>query len=190
MSIMTNEEDLLLLKVRLCALLHDIGKPLCWALKKSWSHHVEFGMNILEYTFGKEIAKTAVSHHTTGSYASFFHPSTKAERTISVADHIASGADRNRHEEPTYDGVIPSLPVVMEHVLSNKKTIMYQTDVEELISFTEGFKKRFRGAPVDNKTFNQVFDYLARPKSVLKRIPADTRHPYNDISLFDHLRLT
>jgi CRISPR/Cas system-associated protein Cas10 (large subunit of type III CRISPR-Cas system) len=183
---MVNED---LLKVRFCALLHDIGKPLCWALKKSWSHHVEFGLNILEDTFGKEIAKLAVSHHTTESYADYFHPGTKIERTISVADHIASGADRHIDEDPTYGGAIPSLPVVMEQVLSNKKAV-YLTQAEELISFTEEFKKRFKGASIDNDTFNQVFDWLARPESVLKRIPADTRHPYNDVSLFDHLRLS
>jgi putative nucleotidyltransferase with HDIG domain len=187
-QLLSLNEDLL--KVRLCALLHDIGKPICWAVKKSWSHHVEFGMNILEDVFGKEIAKTAVSHHTTSAYAKFFHPSTKIERTISLADHIASGADRPKDEDPTYGGAIPSTPVVMTHVLAsvNNNKAIYRISAEELISFTEDFKKRFKNALPNEKTFYQVLQYLS--KSVLKRIPADTRYPYNDVSLFDHLRLT
>jgi CRISPR/Cas system-associated protein Cas10 (large subunit of type III CRISPR-Cas system) len=176
-----------LLKVRLCALLHDIGKPLCWGMRKSWSHHVTLGRVILEHTFGKEFAKTAVSHHTTQAYDSSLHPSTTIEKAISVADHIASGADRPRDEDPTYGGAIPPTPVVMTHPLAKDKTI-FRVHAEELVSFTEDFEKRFRNASVNEETFMQVFDYLSR--SVLKRIPADTRQPYNDVSLFDHLRLT
>jgi putative nucleotidyltransferase with HDIG domain len=185
-EIVVNKQDLL--KVRLGALLHDIGKPLCWALKKSWSNHVEFGFDILKYTFGEEIAKTAVSHHTTNSYHKYFHPSNKMERAISIADHISAGADRNKDEDPSYGGAIPSLPILMTHPLSTtKENILYRMDANELISFTENFKQKFRKAVLDEKIFNDVYKYLS--DSILKKIPADTRFPYNDVSLFDHLRL-
>ncbi len=185
-EIVANKQDLL--KVRLCALLHDIGKPLCWALRKSWSHHVEFGFDILKYTFGEEIAKTAVSHHTTNSYHKYYHPSNKMERTISLADHISSGADRNKDEDPSYGGVIPSLPILMTYPLSTtKENIIYSTDANELLSFTEDFKQKFRKAVLNEKAFEEVYKYLS--DSILKKIPADTRYPYNDVSLFDHLRL-
>jgi putative nucleotidyltransferase with HDIG domain len=183
----SQEEDLL--KVRLCALLHDIGKPLCWGVRKSWSHHVEFGFEILEYTFGKDVAKTAVSHHTTDAYAQYFHPGNKLERTISVADHIASGADRHISEDPSYGGAIPSRPVVMTHVLvsANNKPL-YTVMPDELISFTEDFKRTFKDSQISEKVYDRVYQYISN--SVLKRIPADTRNPYNDVSLFDHLRFT
>jgi hypothetical protein len=180
-------EDNAILPVRFGALLHDIGKPLCWGLRKSWSHHVDFGFTILENTFGKNLAKIAVSHHTTGAYSDFFHPSTKTEKVISIADHIASGADRPRDEDPEFGGALPSLPVVMSHPLGGKKPI-FQVQADELITFTEDFKMRFKDATIDSDTFSKVFNYLS--KSVLTRIPADTRFPYNDVSLFDHLRLT
>ena len=131
-----------LIKVRFCALLHDIGKPLCWALRKSWSHHVDFGMNILDYTFGKEIAKTAVSHHTTKSYADFFHPHTPIERTISVADHIASGSDRPSGGILPTAEPYPHLPVQMNHIL-DKKAIVYEQDAAQLIDFCRGFQEYF-----------------------------------------------
>jgi hypothetical protein len=173
--------------VRLCSLLHDIGKPLCWGVRKSWSHHVEFGFEILEYTFGKDIAKTAVSHHTTDAYAEYFHPSNKMERTISVADHIASGADRHISEDPSYGGAIPSSPVVMTHVLANDKPL-FIVKADELILFSEDFKRTFEGSQINEKVFDIVYQYLSN--SVLTKIPADTRRPYNDVSLFDHLRFT
>ena len=156
-------------------------------MRKSWSHHVALGKVILEHTFGKEFAKTAVSHHTTDAYDSSFHPSTTIEKVISVADHIASGADRPRDEDPAYGGAIPPSPVVMTHPIAKDK-VVFKVRPEELVSFTEDFQERFRGASVDERTFMEVSDYMS--KSVLKRIPADTRYPYNDVSLFDHLRLT
>ena len=55
------------------------------------------------------------------------------------------------------------------------------------IAFAEDFKNIFRNSSLDGKTYSQVFKYLSNSK-VLKRIPTDSR--YNDVSLFDHLRLT
>lgn len=176
-----------LLKVRLCALLHDIGKPLCWALKKSWSNHVEIGHDILKSTFGEELAKMAVSHHTTNAYNKFFHPGNKMERTISTADHIASGSDRHMDEDPTYGGAYPSLPVFMTHVLATNKHA-YTIQPNDLLAFTEDFKNKFKNAPVSEDVFNNVYRFLS--DSIITKIPADTRSPYNDVSLFDHLRLT
>lgn len=169
--------------VRTCALLHDIGKPMCWAKKEPWSKHVEIGHSLLRDVFGEKVAKTAVSHHTSSFYPAFYHPETHVEKVISVADHIASGSDRSTSEHPDFYSMIPRLPVVLTHVLSQGKKRSEEVTAEKLISFTSEFTSYFKKKQV---TFSSIFEYLGG--TVLTSIPADTRYP--DVSLFDHLRLT
>ncbi len=178
--------DLALIKI--CALLHDIGKPECWANRKPWSMHVDYGLKILEDCFGRDVALTAVRHHTGPSYAEFMRPETDTEKIISLADHIASGADRPKDEEVRSGGPIPTLPVKLSHVLSDGSKIIYETPASNLSYFKEEFKAKFRGNEISMGLYNEVFDFLSQ--SIFTRIPADTRQPYNDVPLWDHSRLT
>jgi len=167
--------------VRLSALLHDIGKPECWANRKPWSYHVDFGRKLLEPLFGGKVALTASRHHRGPSYSASVHPSTDEEWVIALADSIASGSDRPDQPEP--GSPLPSPPIQLSHILSTGETVVHESEASALQFFTESFKAKF----ANSGSFEEVFDFLAHN---LLEIPADTRQPNNDTSLWDHLRLT
>ncbi|MGB9693859.1 MAG: HD domain-containing protein, partial [Fervidobacterium sp.] len=102
--------------VRICALLHDIGKLECWANRKPWSEHAYYTYKFVKECLGEEFAEHAMRHHTGGAYADDYKPKIDIEKIICLADNIASGADRR--EEPTGGSFIPSPPVKLTHVLA------------------------------------------------------------------------
>ncbi|MEM3736872.1 MAG: type III-B CRISPR-associated protein Cas10/Cmr2 [Candidatus Bathyarchaeia archaeon] len=175
-----------ILQVRLAALLHDIGKPECWANQKPWSHHIYYTEKLLNETVGAEVASIAMRHHSGSSYNLEDRPKTDIERIICLADNIASGADRP--EETMGAGGRPSLPVRLTHILSDGSKIVKETTARDLYLFQEQFKQRFKGCLPTDKLYDSLYDFLS--KSLLREIPADTRSPVNDASLWDHLKLT
>ena len=183
---MSNELDV----VRTCALLHDIGKLECWAKRKPWSEHAFYTYKLVKDCLGEEIAAHAMRHHTGPYYPDEYRPKTDIERIICLADNIASGADRP--EEPVSGSFIPSPPIELTHVLSKDYVrrrldsadlaFLSQKIASELGNLQEAFAEDSRAV------YNKLFSIL--DNSDLRFVPADTRKPINDVSLWDHLKLT
>ncbi|MEM3162022.1 MAG: type III-B CRISPR-associated protein Cas10/Cmr2 [Candidatus Bathyarchaeia archaeon] len=176
--------------VRVSALLHDIGKLDCWANRKRWSEHAYCTYKFVKSCLGEEIAEHAMRHHTGVAYSEDYRPKTVIEKIVCLADNIASGADRR--EVPEGGSYIPSPPVELTHVLSANSTIrsmdsaelayIHQKLLQEIGNLEEAFK-------MDSaKTYRRIYEVLKR--SDLRLIPADTRRPINDVSLWNHLKLT
>jgi CRISPR/Cas system-associated protein Cas10 (large subunit of type III CRISPR-Cas system) len=177
--------------LRTCALLHDIGKPECWANRKPWSEHIRLTYKIVKESLGEEFAGIAMRHHTGPSYPRDCHPRTELEKIISVADNLASGADRR--EEPREFAPHPRFPICLSHVLSDGSVVRKSFD-EARLAYVSKVLSREIGRVADlfvrrpREGYLRVFDILNR--SELHDIPADTRAPINDVSLWDHLKLT
>jgi CRISPR/Cas system-associated protein Cas10 (large subunit of type III CRISPR-Cas system) len=172
--------------VRLSALLHDIGKPECWANSRPWSEHARLGRKLLSPLFGEEVAETASRHHSSSYYDQDDRPSTVEEKIVCVADSIASSSDRP--DEPQAGSPLPSPPISLAHPLSESRSglkgeVEKASSAAELLTFTERFRNRFR----NGGSFDEVIGFLRDNAS---SIPADTRPPNNDSSLYDHLKLT
>jgi len=177
--------------IRAGAILHDIGKPRCWAKQKRWSDHVRFTYEIVADCLGEELAEVAEHHHTGTAYASEFHPRTPVEKIICLADNLSSGADRQ--EEPTYGTPLPKPPMHLTHVLSDgsvSRRSMSAADLEYATIEIAERLKALRSVFDENaeEGYLRIFDLLQ--KSQLQDIPADSRPPINDVSLWDHLKLT
>ncbi|MDW8023432.1 MAG: type III-B CRISPR-associated protein Cas10/Cmr2 [Nitrososphaerota archaeon] len=176
--------------VRVCALLHDVGKLECWANRKPWSEHVYYTFKFVKACLGEDIAVHAMRHHTGSSYAEDYRPKTEIERIICLADNLASGADRR--EEPSGGPFIPSPPVDLTHVLS-KDFVRKKFDAADLAYLSNELLNRLgslRNEFDENskETYFKIFDILSN--SYLRFVPADTRNPINDVSLWNHMKLT
>ena len=176
--------------VRICALLHDIGKLECWANRKPWSEHVFYTYKFVSKCLGEEIAVHAMRHHSSAYYPDECKPKIDVERIICLADNIASGADRP--EEPVSGSFVPSPPIELTHPLS-RDFVRRRFDSPSLAYLSQriadelgDLQKAFTENP--KAVYNKVFDVLN--SSDLKFVPADTRKPINDVSLWDHLKLT
>lgn len=177
--------------LRTCAILHDIGKPRCWAKQKSWSDHINFTYNIISESLGEKLAEVAKHHHSGPSYSSDDRPKTDLEKIVCIADNLSSGADRR--EVPEHGAPLPKPPICLTHVLSKgdvdyKK--MSSADLEYMtLELTDKLKKLKSEFDRDPRSgFFKIFEVLQN--SSLKYVPADTRYPVNDVSLWDHLKLT
>ena len=176
--------------VRTCALLHDIGKLECWAKRKPWSEHAFYTYKLIKDCLGEDIAVHAMRHHTGPSYADEYRPKNDIERIICLADNIASGADRP--EEPVSGSFIPSPPIELTHVLS-KDYIRRRLDSADLAFLSQKIASELGNlqeafAEDSRAVYNKLFSIL--DNSDLRFVPADTRKPINDVSLWDHLKLT
>ncbi|MEM1673525.1 MAG: type III-B CRISPR-associated protein Cas10/Cmr2 [Candidatus Bathyarchaeia archaeon] len=177
--------------LRVSALLHDIGKLECWAEGRSWSEHVRYTYRFIRECLGEDIALHAMRHHSSQYYPSEWHPKSLAEEMVCLADNFASGADRR--EEPERGAPLPSPPVEMSHVLSKDRVrckidapnlaYIYQETLRGLKSIASNFYEKPR------ETYLNIFNFLDG-KSKLRLVPADTRSPINDVSLWDHMKLT
>jgi len=176
--------------LRLCALLHDIGKPLCWAKRKRWSDHIHYAYDLIAPHLGEEIALTAMRHHVGTNYPVKYRPKTDVEWVIHMADEISSGADRP--ERPLKGPPIPSPPIRLTHILSDGSKVRREIDEAELAyasrEVEEVLAKAGEADPAE--CYMKVYEYLGGDQSRLRFIPADTRTPVNDVSLWDHLKLT
>jgi len=176
--------------VRTCALLHDIGKLECWAKRKRWSEHIFYTHEFVKECLGDELAVQAMRHHVGASYPEEYRPKSYVERIVCLADNFASGADRR--EVPSRGPSIPSPPVKLTHVLSGS-TVRRELEANDLVSLSReiaselgDLKRKFSEDP--RATYFKIFDVLCG--SGLRFVPADTREPINDVSLWDHLKLT
>jgi len=182
-------EDLNILRV--CALLHDIGKPECWANEKSWSQHIHYTYKFVKSCLGEKLALHAMRHHTGRWYSPSDYPQDSFERIIALADNLASGADRP--EETIPEGPKPRFPIGLTHVLSGGNIIRSSFDKAHLAFISRGLVNNLKKPCSEfsedpKKAYFKIFEIMQ--DSDLKLIPADTRRPVNDVSLWDHLKLT
>ncbi|MEM3383836.1 MAG: type III-B CRISPR-associated protein Cas10/Cmr2 [Nitrososphaerales archaeon] len=180
--------DLALIKI--CALLHDIGKPKCWAKGESFSDHVLYTYDIISRILGLDLAWIAARHHASQSYPKEYQPQTVEEKIIHLADSMASGADRP--EDPYKQKPKPKPPIALTHPLS-KGSVVEEHYEEDLMNAHEDVEHRLKSVTSIFKEnpmefYLKIFEELS--KSRLTRIPAYTEAPINDNSLFDHLKLT
>ncbi|MEM3366225.1 MAG: HD domain-containing protein [Candidatus Methanomethyliaceae archaeon] len=176
--------------VRMSAILHDIGKLECWSKRRPWSEHVFFTFNFVKKCLGEELAWHARRHHVGPSYSEVDRPCDELEKIISLADHLASGADRR--DQTIHGPPLPSPPIELAHPLS-KEAVMERLGAADLAYILQEIAQRLgnleKGFAEDpKKCYFQVFEILK--SSGLRRVPADTRKPVNDVSLWDHLKLT
>ena len=177
--------------VRICALLHDIGKPECWANRKPWSEHIHWTYKIVKECLGENHAQISMRHHTGMSYPSEYHPQSELEKIICLADNFSSGADRR--EEPQRGAPYPKPPICLTHVLSNGSVVRSSFDEAKLAYISNVLRQKMRGiglsfAERPKEAYLKIFNLLA--VSELREIPADTRKPINDVSLWNHSKLT
>jgi len=176
--------------IRICALLHDIGKLDCWAERKGWTKHTLYTYKFVRRCLGEELAHHARRHHVGPSYSEEDRPEDDVERIVCLADSLAAGADRK--EEPIHGAPVPSPPIELSHVLSRSvvRKRLSEADLAYLSQSLAGklgsLEKDFAVSPRD--CYFRVFDVLEG--SGLHLVPADTREPINDVSLWDHLKLT
>ncbi|MEM2546568.1 MAG: type III-B CRISPR-associated protein Cas10/Cmr2, partial [Candidatus Bathyarchaeia archaeon] len=177
--------------VRTCALLHDIGKPECWANMKPWSEHIRWTYKIVKECLGEKYAQISMRHHVGMSYSRVYHPQNELERIICVADNFSSGADRK--EEPEHGAPYPKPPICLTHVLSDGSVIRSSFDAAKLAYISNVLRQKMKGIGVSftehpKEAYLKIFDLLK--VSELREIPADTRKPINDVSLWNHSKLT
>jgi len=171
-------------------LLHDIGKPDCWANERPFTDHIGFTQKIVESTLGKELATTAMRHHSSRYYESQYHPQTDDEEVICLSDNIASGADRP--EEAYTRRPRPKPPISLTHPLSTGK--VFREHDRASLAFAGQEMRAILGKNVSiakdslEKGYLSIFDGFS--KSRFTEIPAHTEAPINDCSLFDHAKLT
>jgi len=176
--------------LRVCALLHDVGKVECWANRKPWSEHIYYTYRFLKGLLGVEYAEAAMRHHTGPSYSREVFPRSMVEKTIWLADNLASGADRR--EEPSGMSPRPVFPLVLSHVLSDGRVARKEMGRPELayvsVELREALKEPCSEFSSDTSAYDRIYRVLSGSK--LRFVPADTRRPVNDVSLWDHMKLT
>ncbi len=177
--------------VRICALLHDIGKPECWANRKPWSEHIHWTYKIVKECLGEKYALISMRHHTGMSYSSEYHPQNELEKIICLADNFSSGADRR--EEPQRGAPYPKPPICLTHVLSNGSVVRSSFDEARLAYVSNILRQKIKQIGVSfaehpKEAYLKIFELLEA--SELREIPADTRKPINDVSLWNHSKLT
>jgi CRISPR/Cas system-associated protein Cas10 (large subunit of type III CRISPR-Cas system) len=185
--------------LRICALLHDVGKPACWAhygediwRQRHTTHgHVYYGEEIISECLGekgKAIALVARRHHNNRHFPEDC-PVEDSEHIVHKADWLASNADRPEgrkgkrfsvrlsHPLSHIDAPIPISEFGKLELLGISKEIM---DIVKSVARLIG---------VDNKkAFDELYAKLC--KSGINRVPADTGETKNDHTLWDHSRLT
>lgn len=176
--------------VRTCALLHDIGKLECWANRKPWSEHTYCTYKFVRECLGEDLAVHAMRHHAGVYYSEEYRPKTLVEDIICLADNLASGADRR--EIPESGSFVPSPPVELAHVL-NLNVVRSSMDSARLAYVSQVLLKKIGSIKEafyedSSETYRLVFNVLKG--SDLRFVPADTRRPINDVSLWNHLKLT
>lgn len=175
--------------LRTSALLHDIGKPGCWAIGGRWNEHIQHTFDIVRGLLDEEHAWAAMKHHTGKAYPKKYHPETEEQWIIWLADNLSSGSDRQ--EQTTYGTRRPSPPFNLTHPLSNGDKTLQSHDNASLHKINSetitGLRSSIKEAGASD-TYQTIYHFLE--SSSLRLIPADTRPPVNDVSLWHHCKLT
>jgi len=168
-------------KIKIAAILHDIGKPEAW-INGNISEHAEISKEIARYIgLNNEISEIILRHHGT-SISSGYPPLRSGEEGIydaivSVADTIASGAER-----PLTEGEAKEIKI--QDPITGRTDRIEKGDLKRKI---ETLKEELKSKLLQNGvSYNLIYKILEN--SFLNYIPADTRA--NDHSLWDHLKLT
>ena len=130
-------------------------------------------------------------HHSGSSYPEKYHPHSEAEWIIWLADNISSGSDRR--EDAERGSLKPRPPFQLTHPLSNGSSALVSFDVAKLNEMSSAVIRGLKVASAGfdakpEETYAKIYGFLEG--SSLKRIPADTRSPFNDVSLWHHSKLT
>jgi CRISPR/Cas system-associated protein Cas10 (large subunit of type III CRISPR-Cas system) len=183
-----SDEDLQFL--RICAILHDVGKPACWAQKQVASEHIRRTYETLKQTIGENYGFSAMRHHSDSGYSLEVQPKTELEKIIMISNKLASDA---HDQEVNSQGLsVFSLPVHLTHVLSSG-TVLYTFDAQSLLSSVQELKLKLASCRAQierNSESGYLAIYEVLEASAFSKIPADPRTPFNDISLWEHLKLT
>jgi CRISPR/Cas system-associated protein Cas10 (large subunit of type III CRISPR-Cas system) len=178
--------------VRTAALLHDIGKPACWARNGYWEEHVQYTYNILKGVLGEDVACAAMRHHAGESFDKKYLPRSEEEKIISLADRISSGLDIKKEGGVVRMKAVP--PFKLTHPLSQGDAVRFKPygykDMDSIsTTLLERLKVASRGYTKDpDGAFNRIFVSLR--DSVMNEIPWDICDRDNDVSLWQHSRLT
>jgi len=178
--------------LKIAALLHDIGKPESWAKTTDYPDRDKYPSHAcatkrLTAPLGDSISVTAARHH------KWSQPQTEAEWIICKSDRIASGADRGGEWEEKQTERGTALPIEFSHVLSYGVPIrkwnaseLQKTSHDIEIKIKQTAEKAI-SHPAES--YLEFYDFL-ESSLPLRFIPADTRPPINDVSLWHHLKLT
>ena len=188
--------------LRICALLHDIGKPESWAhfgddvWRKlgAYHSHVRFGQDVISECLGEKgetIALVARHHHKSRS-PKFREdwPVEDFEQIVHKADYLASSADRPRERGRGRSHVQLAHPI--SHI-DAPVFLVPEQDSRMLFGISNQIRDILQSVAtligVDNK---KAYDELYRrlSDSGMTRIPADTTPYKNDHTLWDHSKLT
>jgi CRISPR/Cas system-associated protein Cas10 (large subunit of type III CRISPR-Cas system) len=194
------EDDLNeLYTLKISALLHDIGKPECWANQRKPREHVVFTEKLVA-PLGERISRISSHHHVGESYGKNLPADYKARKeekeewVTHVADFIASGADRRGEDEAAWeDKRGTALPIEISHVLSCGKPIKKMSK-EDLLEVSQCITQKLQevGACATSKpsdAYLKIYEFL-EGYPLLRLVPADTQMPVNDVSLWHHLKLS
>ncbi len=178
-------------QLRTAALLHDIGKPMCWSRGGKWSDHIYDTYQLVKEILGEEAALRAMRHHTGSSYDEKYHPHSPEEWIIWISDKISSGLDRK--EETEEFSWKPSPPYRLSHPLSGGEKNLVTYSSQKLKQSAINLTMKLRQVPADPtinpaKQYSDIYKILE--DSILTSVPADTRAPINDVSLWLHSKLT
>ena len=176
--------------LKICALLHDIGKLECWARMRKPVEHVVFTYNTLEPVMGGELAEIAMRHHGEPGYEGYT-PVRDEEWIIAIANDIASGV---RDEHP---GAPPN-QVAMTFPLSDREApvVLKALSPADLLSVHDRVKDALtRACSIQDarERFEHIYRELGKREDgelSLHDIPADVGPSTNDHSLWSHLKMT
>jgi len=173
--------------LRAAALLHDVGKPASWARGAKWSEHIFDTFEAVRRLLGEEAAWKAMRHHTGSSYDEKYHPRTHDEWIIWLADKMSSGLDRK--EDAQDYSWRPSPPITLSHPLSTGRKELHGYGSHELSKHSAALLDSLEESLNSGaEPYMEIYKRLSN--SFLRRVPADTRAPVNDVSLWLHSKLT
>ena len=181
------------LALKLCALLHDIGKLKCWARQEEPTKHIFSTYEMLKPIIGEELAKTAMRHHKEPEYKNYM-PVKDEEWIIAIANDIVSGercGEGLSGLEKPYQIVLTfplssiKSPITLRE-LSPRNLARIHNKVKDILSKASSIRDAQR-------RFEHIYWELRRlevNELSLHDVPADICPSMNDHSLWSHLKMT
>lgn len=201
-------------EIVLAGLLHDVGKIVRRA-GYSFKKHQEAGADfLLEYNFSKQVIDSAKYHHDNKDLSQNLKVENAEKDSFAYivyfADNIASGIDRRLIEDGGNNGIYNEKCALKSiyNLLNNNNQIQYcnnvtvdkvsklnyPTNIESIITtsdykkLVEELKEFFYNADIENLEVNLVLELFEK---IASYVPSCTAlNDTNDISLYDHLKLT